>query len=491
MLVIPIGNRVNWHRPPVITLLLIAINCAVFFFLQTDDEKADKAAAEYYLRSDLPQIEWPRYADYLKAHGETRKLDEFNQARQREEWRGMAVFLVERDWPFLRELHAGRIVTRDDADFDDWVEARGGFETRLKPSFTDLHIFKADNPTLSDSFVSAFMHGGFDHLLGNMAVLFLVGVAVETVLGKSLYLLAYLASIFASDYAYLLLQAEPGASVLGASGAVSGVMGLYTLVFGLRRIDFFYSLLFYFDYVRGPAILLLPVWLGNELYQFYIEHAGGVAFMAHFGGLVCGAAMGGLYRWLRPAQIESGHQHAERPQLDRQLYQKGLDYLGAMEFKKAADVFKTLRRDHPDDPNLAWQFYRAAKYEPAGEDFHHAARHLMLLPAAHAGTDQLHEVYLEYLALAKPAPRIGGELSIRLARAFASSGHSEDAEKLLAHLLKRSPGHEELPDLLLVLARGYFREGDTDKQRAVLQLLMQKYPEASAANVAEKLLGMR
>lgn len=491
MFVIPVGNRVNWNRPPVVTLLLILINCVVFFTFQYGEEDRVSPAAKFYLSSKLPGIEWPRYADYLKQHGQTKKADAFTQASEHGQFGPMALMVMERDKPFMAELRAGRIVPQRDPDYEDWTEARQHYDALWKPSFTERFAFHADEPKPLNAFTSAFLHGGVGHLFGNMLVLFLVGVAVEAVVGMAMYSLAYGASIFASCYAYLLLQAEPGVLSLGASGAIAGVMGLYTVVYGWRKIDFFYSLVFYFDYVRGPAILLLPVWLGNEVFQFYTEPDSNVAFMAHFGGLVCGAAMGGLYRLLRPAQIERGHQQAEQPQLDRQRFEQGLAWLGAMEFKKAVEVFKGLQREHPGDPNLAWQLYRAAKYDPAGEDFHQAAKHLMLLPAAHTTPGQLFDLYREYLTLAKPAPRIGSELSVRLARAFAKDGHCEDAEKLLAHLMKRSPNHGELPELLLALARGYYREGKEEKYRTTLQLLIQKYPAASEVSVAEQLLRVR
>ena len=89
------------------------------------------------------------------------------------------------------------------------------------------------------AFVSAFMHGGFGHLFGNMLVLFLVGFLVESVIGKGLYAFAYFVAIFGSALMYSVTS--PGTSCLGASGAIAGVMGLYSVIFGFRKIDFFYS----------------------------------------------------------------------------------------------------------------------------------------------------------------------------------------------------------------------------------------------------------
>lgn len=80
--------------------------------------------------------------------------------------------------------------------------------------------------------------------------------------------------------------------LVGASGAISGLMGLFTVMYGKERINVFYSLGFYFNTIRFPAILLLPFWLGNECYQMLTNTASNVAYAAHLGGLLSGAGFG-------------------------------------------------------------------------------------------------------------------------------------------------------------------------------------------------------
>lgn len=483
MFIIPVGDRVNWKRPPVVTLLLILANCFVFFFFQAGDEKNDQKATQYYFSSDLPNWELTRYSQHLENSSDPAESQQFNEMLGKKD-RSTLLFM-EHDVKFMRELHAGNIITPQDSEYAPWTAQRTEYESRR--SFTSRYVYQVDEHSLVKELVSTFMHGGFDHLFGNMLVLFLVGFLVESVTGKSFFMLAYIASAFAADYMFGLTA--PGQSCLGASGAIAGVMGLYSVLFGLRRIDFFYSLGFYFDYVRAPAIALLPLWLGNELYQFFTEEGAHIAYMAHFGGLLCGAVMGALYRWQRPALIESHHQEAESKEMDGKAFQRGMDYLGEMEFQKALGVFKELQEKHPHDTNLTRLIFRAAKADPSSEDYHRAALKLLASTEMDTATsNHTHAVFQEYLNCAKPSPRLGQDLIAKLAKRFAGSSHCDDAEKLAGLLQRTAPLHIALPGVLLALARGHYREQRKDKFEATLQALISKYPQSVEAEAAAGML---
>ena len=483
MFIIPVGNRVNWKRPPVITLLLILVNCIIYFGVQSGDESQERKAYNYYFSSDLPNWELKRYPEYLERSGDVIKADQMTHLLERRDTDLLVV--MEQDARFMRELRAGHVVTADAPEYAAWNEQRKKFDSMR--SFTTRYVFYVDAPSPVNAFVSAFMHGSVGHLFGNMVVLFLVGFLVESVIGKALFTLGYVVSIFTATFMYALTA--HGGSALGASGAIAGVMGMYTVIFGLRKIDFFYSLAFYFDYVRLPAIALLPLWMGNELYQFLSEKHAGIAFMAHFGGLGGGAVMGALYRKMRPAQIEEHHEAAESKDVDKETFQRGMNHLGAMEFKKALAIFKALHEKHPDDMNLARLVYRAAKAEPASEDYHRAALKLLATPAMDVATSgQVHTLFKEYMSRAQPVPKLGHDLSAKLAKRFAALGQCEDADKLAAFLQRSAPQHNELPSVLLALASGYYRQQDRNKFEATVQALTSRFPDSKEAETAANML---
>jgi len=486
MFIIPVGNRVDWKRPPVVTLLLILVNCFVFFFLQAGDDRQDARATDYYYSSQLPNWEFGRYQEYLEKNDRADASSQFGILIKKRNT--SALNSLENDAKFMQELHAGKIVTPQTAEFSDWSAQRNEYESMR--SFTSRYVYQLGQPSPVNAFTSAFMHASFDHLLGNMVVLFLVGFLVEMVIGKALFALAYIVSIYAAIFMFGL-TAPSDNNLLGASGAIAGMMGLYTVVFGFRKIDFFYSLGFYFDYVRAPAIALLPLWLGNELYQFFSGQDSHVAYMAHFGGLLCGATMGALYRLLHPTPIKQYHATIESNEIDSKTFQRGMDFLSAMEFKKAMREFKTLQQKYPHDTNLLLLTFRAAKFEPSSDDYHHAALKLLSLDAMDAATSgQTHNVFLEYLKCAKPSPRLEADLIVKLAKRFAVTNQCDDAEKLAIWLRSTAPQHSEIPAVLLALANGFRREKRNDKMKQILQVLIHKFPQTKEAEVAAGLLRM-
>lgn len=152
------------------------------------------------------------------------------------------------------------------------------------------------NPLVYFPFLSnMFLHGGWGHFIGNMWTLFIFGDNVEDRMGKFRYLGFYLITgVLASATHYFLNQASEIPS-LGASGAISGVMGAYMFLFPRSRIIFFIPIFFIPYFIPIPAFIYLAFWfIGQFLsgtYSLFQETAGGIAFWAHIGGFVAGALL--------------------------------------------------------------------------------------------------------------------------------------------------------------------------------------------------------
>jgi membrane associated rhomboid family serine protease len=148
-------------------------------------------------------------------------------------------------------------------------------------------------------FTSMFMHGGLVHLAGNMLYLWIFGNNVEDTLGHTRYLVFYLLSGIAAALAQTLVGPSSVVPMVGASGAISGVLGAYLVLFPGARVTTLIILGFFFRLVQIPAMVVLGFWIVlqvlNGLGSF--GSSGGVAFFAHIGGFVAG--MGLLYV-LRP-----------------------------------------------------------------------------------------------------------------------------------------------------------------------------------------------
>jgi membrane associated rhomboid family serine protease len=148
-------------------------------------------------------------------------------------------------------------------------------------------------------FTSMFMHGGLFHVGGNMLYLWIFGNNVEDTLGHARYLIFYLACGAVAALAQTAIGPGSAVPMVGASGAVSGVLGAYLLLFPHAYVTTLLILGFYFRLVQIPAVVVLGFWIVvqvlNGLGSF--GASGGVAFFAHIGGFLAGM---GLLFVLRP-----------------------------------------------------------------------------------------------------------------------------------------------------------------------------------------------
>jgi membrane associated rhomboid family serine protease len=146
---------------------------------------------------------------------------------------------------------------------------------------------------------SMFLHGGWMHLAGNMLFLFIFGDNMEDVLGHLRYLGFYLLSGLAA--AFLQIAADPGSPIpmVGASGAIAGVLGGYLLLFPGARVDVLIILIIFFRILPVPAWIMLGLWFGLQIVGGLNtpSDAGGVAYWAHAGGFVAGIVLA-LPAWL-------------------------------------------------------------------------------------------------------------------------------------------------------------------------------------------------
>jgi membrane associated rhomboid family serine protease len=145
---------------------------------------------------------------------------------------------------------------------------------------------------------SMFMHGGWFHLAGNLLFLWVFGDNVEHRVGHLLFLVFYLVSGLVASLAQILVDPDSVIPTLGASGAISGVLGAYIVMFPTNRVTVF----LFRGLVPVPAIVAIGIWAvfqfisGIGLFTLSEETAGGVAYMAHIGGFVAGVLGGLLFR---------------------------------------------------------------------------------------------------------------------------------------------------------------------------------------------------
>jgi membrane associated rhomboid family serine protease len=153
-------------------------------------------------------------------------------------------------------------------------------------------------PPTATIFTSMFMHGGWMHLIGNMLYLWIFGDNVEDSMGHGRYLVFYFLCGIAAVFAQALPEPNSEIPMVGASGAISGVLGAYVLLHPHAKVLVAIPFGFILHTMRLPAGLVLALWFGLQLLSNTMSsgEGGGVAFRAHIGGFVAGMLLVAVFK---------------------------------------------------------------------------------------------------------------------------------------------------------------------------------------------------
>ena len=258
---LPLHDDNPTRRFPIVTLAIIALNALAFLLWEptfasgTNQEKATKQVAFFYCHAEVP---------YEVSHQEN---------------------LVEGGDEALQDLDEQNPI--GPGSREDYA----AFQRFLRERCPDKSWWQS-------VFVAMFLHGGWLHIGGNMLFLWIFGNNVEDKLGPLLYFLFYLGAGIAASVGQLLVDTNSVVPNLGASGAIAGVLGAYIVMFPRRRV-LTVVFLFFITFLWLPAWVVLGGWFILQLFNgvgAVTAHINsGVAFFAHIGGFVFGAALALLF----------------------------------------------------------------------------------------------------------------------------------------------------------------------------------------------------
>jgi membrane associated rhomboid family serine protease len=147
---------------------------------------------------------------------------------------------------------------------------------------------KSFAPPILTLFSSMFLHGGFLHLIGNMLYLWIFGNNIEDTLGHLRFLLFYLIAGLCAALTQVFSDPQSTTPMIGASGAVAGVLGAYLLLFPRARVLTLMFIFIFIRLIRVPALIVLGVWFLIQILSVSGGMEGSVAFFAHIGGFLAG-----------------------------------------------------------------------------------------------------------------------------------------------------------------------------------------------------------
>ena len=186
--------------------------------------------------------------------------------------------------------------------------APDGLQVRVGPaSVCEIHHASAN---LLSPVVSMFLHGGWFHLLGNMWFLWVFGNNVEDSMGRVRFVVFYLLCGLAAAAAQTMANPSSPIPMVGASGAIGGVMGAYASLYPGARVDMLIVLGFYVTRASVPAVVVLGYWFLLQVLgglPSIAAEGGGVAFWAHVGGFASGYVLSFVFR--NPARV-AAHRRA-------------------------------------------------------------------------------------------------------------------------------------------------------------------------------------
>lgn len=491
---IPLTRKISWRNPPVVTIAIIVINVFVFFVIQSRDDMYEEHAHAFYFESGLDKIEIPLYVDFLKNH----RPDAFNNYRKTEAFDAdknpsgkiMLYHSLMFDKEFLDRLKGGEIGPEDHFGKKNHRALRRDYEKRLNKIVSMKYGFRPAMPRMETWLTAMFLHGGTGHLVGNMVFLWLIGCLIEYGCRRWLFGILYVVGGFAATGLFWLLNMDSLVPLVGASGAISGIMGAFTVFYGFKRVRVFLSLGFYFNYLKFPAIVMLPIWIGNELFQMMTNEGSNVAYAAHLGGLFGGAALAFLLRRL-PDLLDMEGFEDDRDDPIQPVLEKALEHMGRLEFSEARKLLAAANAEQPENDVILKHLFTIDRQTPGAPQFHHTTQQLLDSLCQRPETySDAHKIYLEYIKAARPA-KLGAAIYLQLCRVFCDIGKLDDSQRIISVLVKKRPNLKELPSLLLKLAGAHAKKGNRKSRQACLSYVCKRYPMSPEAQIAMQQLNLK
>lgn len=346
MLILPLAHESQRvQRLPWVTFTIIAINVVLLIYTAFIAGADEDALSENF----------NKYFEYLSAHPYLEVRPEMQQ------------YFTPDDEDQLKSLREGVNTSNlDQETIDSQQEELDGYSDEIKNLMGQDPMKKwgyiPKEPRVVTLFTYMFLHAGFLHLIGNMLFLYLAGCSIEDLWGRPVYIAFYLISGIVSAWMHALRFPDSITPLVGASGAIAGLMGAFALRLYKTKITFFYLLFFRPGTFQAPAYVMLPLWFLQQLFYAGVADQSEVAFHAHIGGFIFGAVVALLMKttgveekYLAPA-IEKKVSLVQNP-----LYLQGMEKSEVGDYPGALLLLEKVIRQEPNHLDAYMEMIRISE----------------------------------------------------------------------------------------------------------------------------------
>ncbi len=322
----------------------------------------------------------------------------------------------------------------------------------------------------------SFLHGDWLHLAGNLLFLYVVGLSVENRWGRLGFVVLWITGAVASSLAFGLLHSGTDIYLIGASGAIAAVMGVFLVCFHSARIQCWYFLAFRMGTFAVPAYAALPLWFGGQLFWMWFESKGmgGVAYSAHVGGFAFGALGALALRYTGLEQKLLVSRVADPDELVAET-DPGLDRLMVTDIGSGLEAIRKILAKDPANFEAHDALLKHAHKTRDQSEI--AAQAEYVFPVLHTrGEDRTLLQRYQIIRYDLPTTVLGPRALHALARSADRANQAELAINATQLLITHHTRNPITPGAIWQMVSLQERCGRADLARKTLQLLVTHYP---------------
>jgi membrane associated rhomboid family serine protease len=468
MIIVPTEKKFDWKHAPTVLFVIVILNSLIYFLYQsTDDEKISKAV-QLYNQSGYFKIEWPIYKQYLIKNNQSQQLSEYEEAIKTPIGEYQISYLVLSDSKFYDYIMLNAYEMINDRVIIEWKSLRLEIHQMINSSSVKSLGFVASDFKPLTLLSYQFLHGSVMHLIGNMFFLVICGFAVEAAIGHFRFLLFYLISGIVSGLFQMAIDVNSTVPLIGASGSISGVMAMYLGVFRFKKIEFFYWFFVFVGYFRAPALLILPFYIGKEVYDFLNADGSNVAFMAHAGGFVAGSVLM-FVSYLFNKEMFNEEYIEENQSVNPKQERLALVYQAIEKFRfdTARLMLKEMIEEYGHEFDLILLKFHLSKYDCLDKHQEDIVDVFRSEKLSQSQIDKIEQIWKQY-----PEEQLLLEADdyYKIGWTFSNFGKLEHSEKIFTRLKNSQYNHKSLSEFALKLSLEFDKIQQLVKKESYLKL---------------------